>query len=332
MSFAKAVLLSFALFLPYTPAYEPEEEVSVVSREQVTETLSAGDHEDLTIYRDEAGTMTDEGDTVGLDIQYLLFLQDFRNSISDAWTPFMEFVSTFATRYLILGALFIYWALDKKKGLYVIASMCLTLAVNQLVKLTACVYRPWIRDSRIIPAGNAITSATGYSFPSGHTATAAPLFGGMAETSNRRHKWFPVLCVLGTMLVGFSRNYLGVHTPQDVFVAICEAVLCLIIMHKIFAYLEVHPEKEDLFLLAGIVFGFVSIAYITYKNICYPCLSITFPPPILFLYITGDMRYITHSTILREEMVVGFIDHLSCHLQRLEWRTEAVFELMRVER
>ena len=265
MSFAKAVLLSFVLFLPYTPAYEPAEEVSVETREQVTETLSAGEHEDLTIYRDEAGTMTDEGDTVSPDIRYLLFLQDFRNSINDAWTPFMEFVSTFATRYLILGALFIYWALDKKKGLYVIASMCLTLAINQLIKLTACVYRPWIRDPRIIPAGDAITSATGYSFPSGHTATAAPLFGGMAETSNRRHKWFPVLCVLGTMLVGFSRNYLGVHTPQDVFVAICEAVLCLIIMHKIFAYLEVHPEKEDLFLLAGIIFGFVSIAYITYK-------------------------------------------------------------------
>ena len=68
------------------------------------------------------------------------------------------------------------------------------------------------------------------------------------------------------------------------------------------------------------------------KNICYPYLSITFPPPILFLYITGDTRYITHNTVLREEMVVGFIDHLSRHLQRLEWRTEAVFELMRVER
>ena len=72
--------------------------------------------------------------------------------------------------------------------------------------------------------------------------------------------------------------------------------------------------------------------YFIQKNICYPYLSITFPPPILFLYITGDKRYIIHSTILREEMVVGFIDHLSCHLQRLEWRTEAVFELMRVAR
>ena len=199
------------------------------------------------------------------DIRYLFVLQEFRHSINDAWTPFMEFVSTFATRYLILGVLFFYWAVNKRNGLYTIASMCLTLGVNQLVKLNACVYRPWIRDARIIPAGNAIKTATGYSFPSGHTATGAPLLGGMAVTSNRKHRWFPVLCVLGILLIAFSRNYLGVHTPQDVFVAICEGVLCLIVMQKIFAYLEQHPEQEDRFLLAGILFGFASIAYITLK-------------------------------------------------------------------
>ncbi len=229
--------------------------------------FAADDHWEMTVSAETAAadTVTEEGDETGLDIRYLLFLQEFRNNIHDAWTPFMEAVSTFATRYLILAVLFIYWALDKKSGLYSIASMCLTLGLNQLVKLTACVYRPWIRDARILPAGNAITSATGYSFPSGHTATAAPQFGGIAVTEGKKYKWLQPLCVLGILLVGFSRNYLGVHTPQDVFVAICESVLCLIIMAKIFAYLDKHPEKEDLFLLAGIVLGFASIAYITFK-------------------------------------------------------------------
>ena len=41
------------------------------------------------------------------DMQYLLWLQDFRNRIADAWTPFMEFVSMFATTYLILFAVFV---------------------------------------------------------------------------------------------------------------------------------------------------------------------------------------------------------------------------------
>ena len=37
-----------------------------------------------------------------MDIQYLLFLQDFRNSIANALTPFMVGVSLFAVPYLIL--------------------------------------------------------------------------------------------------------------------------------------------------------------------------------------------------------------------------------------
>ena len=268
------VLLAATLLFPMASAAEP---VYQNIAEELTETAYTSQEEDESVlsytwtmtespvHAEEALTDTADDDPTGLDIRYLLFLQDFRHSINDAWTPFMEFVSMFATRYLILAVLFIYWAVNKRNALYTIASMCLTLGVNQLVKLTACVYRPWIRDPRVMPAGNAIETATGYSFPSGHTATAAPIFGGMAVTSDKKHKWFPAVCVLGTLLIAFSRNYLGVHTPQDVGVAILESVLCLFIMSKVFAYLEQNPEKEDLFLIAGIVFSTISLIYITFK-------------------------------------------------------------------
>lgn len=36
-----------------------------------------------------------------MDIQYLLFLQNFRNSINDALTPFMEMISLFAVTFLV---------------------------------------------------------------------------------------------------------------------------------------------------------------------------------------------------------------------------------------
>jgi hypothetical protein len=36
-------------------------------------------------------------------------------------------------------------------------------------------------------------------------------------------------------------------------------------MSKIFAYVEKNPEKEDLFLIGGIVFGFAAITYFTFK-------------------------------------------------------------------
>ena len=107
-----------------------------------------------------------------MDIDYLLFLQDFRNGINDALTPFMEFISLFAVSLLVCFPILMYWMVNKRDGLYMLASYALTMGINSIVKLTVCAYRPWIRDERIRPAGDAITTATGYSFPSGHTVSA----------------------------------------------------------------------------------------------------------------------------------------------------------------
>ena len=202
-----------------------------------------------------------------MDIQYLLLLQDFRNNINDALTPFMEFISMFAVTYMILIPVFYYWNRNKKGGLYTLVSYYFCMLLTPLIKLTACVYRPWIRDSRIVPAGDAITTATGYSFPSGHTTTAGPLAGGMAvETwKNKRTRWASVLFVLFILLTGFSRNYLGVHTPQDVLVALLLTVLSLFVTAKLFQYLEKHPDKEDWFLLGTFLICWAGIVYITLK-------------------------------------------------------------------
>jgi len=202
-----------------------------------------------------------------MDIQYLLWLQSFRNNIDDALTPVMEFVSMFATTYLILIPVFYYWNRSKKGGLYALVSYYFCMLLTPLIKLTACVYRPWIRDSRILPAGDSITTATGYSFPSGHTTTGGPLAGGMAiETwKNKRIRWASVLLVLFILLTGFSRNYLGVHTPQDVLAALLLTVLSLFVTAKLFQYLEKNPDKEDWILLGTFLVCWLGILYITLK-------------------------------------------------------------------
>ena len=200
-----------------------------------------------------------------MDINYLLWLQNFRNSINDAWTPFMEWVSMFSTTYLILIPVFLYWNWDKRKSLYTLVSYYLCCGFNAIVKLTVCAYRPWIRDARVHPAGDAITTATGYSFPSGHTVTAGPIYGGLAVVSWSWKKFVSVILGIFLLLTAFSRNYLGVHTPQDVFVGICESVFWLIIVAKIFTYLDEHPEKENLLLLICFIVGWLGIAYITFK-------------------------------------------------------------------
>ena len=200
-----------------------------------------------------------------MDIEYLLLLQNFRESTNNVLTPFMEQLSFFAVSFLIMIPVFVYWVINKRSGLYTLASYYLCCGVNAMVKLTACIYRPWIRDARVLPAGDAITTATGYSFPSGHSSTAGPIYGDLAVVSRKWNKAVAVIFVLLALLTGFSRNYLGVHTPQDVAVGLTESVLALFAMAKIFKYVSEHPEKENLFLIISFIIGWLGIIYITFK-------------------------------------------------------------------
>ena len=199
-----------------------------------------------------------------MDIEYLLLLQNFRNAIKDVLTPFMEWISHFAVAYLLGVPILVYWCLNKRKGLYVLASTYVSVCANAIVKLTVCAYRPWIRDPRVVPAGDAITESTGYSFPSGHTSTVVPIYGGLAHAFKKR--WLTILCFSLMIITGFSRNYLGVHTPQDVLVGFMIGGGSLFVMQKLFDYLDEYPEKEDLFLLFGFLFGIAALVYITFKQ------------------------------------------------------------------
>ena len=200
-----------------------------------------------------------------MDIDYLLTLQHFRERIHDALTPFMEFISLFAVSCLILIPAFIYWCTDKRIGLYSLSSYALSSVLNVVIKLTACVYRPWIRDSRIIPAGDSVRTATGYSFPSGHTTNAVSIYGCLAISTWKKHRLISVMCVFLILLTAFSRNYLGVHTPQDVIVAVLLGSAVIFGMGKLFEYLQTCPEKENKILAGGIAFCIAALIYISVK-------------------------------------------------------------------
>ena len=202
-----------------------------------------------------------------MDISYLLFLQDFRIGLNDALTPFLENLSLFAVTWLLAMPVFIYWCMNKNKGLKILGALCIARALTAVVKLTVCAYRPWIRDARIIPAGDAITTATGYSFPSGHTTTAASIYGGTAAEYYKGRYGKPVasILLLLILLTMFSRNYLGVHTPQDVLVGLIVGAVSVWCSTKFFSYIENKPEKENILLGAGLVFTVLALLYITFK-------------------------------------------------------------------
>jgi undecaprenyl-diphosphatase len=78
-----------------------------------------------------------------------------------------------------------------------------------------------------------LTTAGGWSFPSGHTLTAMVLGGLLAWLMGRRLSgWGRVALWAGAglwvVLVGLSRVYLGVHYPSDVLASLAVGGLCLL--------------------------------------------------------------------------------------------------------
>lgn len=201
-----------------------------------------------------------------MDIEYLLFLQNIRETYVPFLIPFMEAVSYFAISYILFIPAYIYWVKDKEAGRYILTVWGVTNALNAAIKLTVCCYRPWIRDPRVVPAGDAITTATGYSFPSGHSVWSSSLYGSTAYyCSRKRLTILSVLLVCAALLTGFSRNFLGVHTPQDVIVGMSEGFIMTFLIAKAYRYTDEHPESMDKFLLGGAVLAAAGMVYIMVK-------------------------------------------------------------------
>ena len=193
-----------------------------------------------------------------MDIEILLWLQNFREATGNIFTPFMDWFSFAVLTWLLFVPFIVYWCIDKKAGLFLITSLVISRFINGIMKVAVCAYRPNVRDARIIPAGH---KPSGYSFPSGHTMWASPIFGGLAVLAWRRSKLFVSFCAVMIVLAAFTRIYLGVHTPQDVVCGTLGGLFAVWIAHKI----TLHLEHENYFLAAGILLCIAGTAYTVMK-------------------------------------------------------------------
>lgn len=200
-----------------------------------------------------------------MDINILLALQNFRNGIGAFLAGFLSKMTWLGelNTVLVIMAL-IYWCVSKDFGVYFLMGWSGNRLVNGLLKVTFCAYRPWIRDPRVVPYGDSITTATGYSFPSGHTMNAATVFGGGAVRKDIPRVQRVVLGLL-VLLVAFSRNYLGVHTPQDVLVGAVAGTLVMYLTMKLMQWVKAHPEKDLLVVCIGVGLAIIVAIYAAVK-------------------------------------------------------------------
>lgn len=201
-----------------------------------------------------------------MDITVLLWLQELRILLGPVFEMIVSALSDVISGIAIVLPFIAYWCMNKKLGQIMLAVFSGSLFLNQLVKVTMAVNRPWILDSRIQPSAQAKKTATGYSFPSSHTQTAATAYGELAYEYRKKEPKKSILLVLLILLSGFLRMYLGVHTPQDVLVGMALALLMIPMCGFFFRTLDKYDKFEYLFLALFILIQAGCAYYALTKN------------------------------------------------------------------
>lgn len=193
-------------------------------------------------------------------MEFLLTLQELRNPVLDA---LMLAVTRLGEElFALVPMLLCYWCIDKRLGLRIGFTYFAGGLANQFVKVIFRVERPFVRDARIIPHEGAVGTATGYSFPSGHTTSATSL--GMAlALAFRKKGWIWLLAVLYMALVGFSRMYLGVHTPADVCVGLLMSIAMALLVDFALRDCDKHPGHARIYCAIG---GAAAVAMMIYAG------------------------------------------------------------------
>lgn len=186
-----------------------------------------------------------------MDIQYLLWIQTIRESLPEAVTKLFLIISDAGAGTLALLILAgIFWCTEKKNGRIIVLSYGTGFVVNQLAKHIFCTYRPWIRSSQIHPVQSALPS--GYSFPSGHSQFAASEFGSLAWLY-RKKRILAACSLILMLLVGFSRNFLGYHTPQDVLFGFAFGLGATAFIIWITKWIDQKEGRDLTFIIIGIL-------------------------------------------------------------------------------
>lgn len=200
------------------------------------------------------------------NLKILTYLAEHRSEIL---TTVLAILTYLGSEYVMIGLISLIFLCFNKKAAYRIAlSFFGSGAIVQIVKLTCRIERPWTLVQNDFPQYQgrfsvadkfgAKSGATGYSFPSGHSQSAAAVYGALASSFKKRF-WLKIALWALVGVVMFSRIYLGVHTLFDVVVGLAIGLLVLFMINAIFEKIYNDPKYD---LPVSIILAAISAAAI----------------------------------------------------------------------
>lgn len=163
-------------------------------------------------------------------MELLYFFQSMRNPVMDALFSAITYAGDEVV--FLAAAIILYWCVDKKAGYFLMSAGFFGTILNQFLKISCRIPRPWVLDPNYTLVESALEGAGGYSFPSGHSTSATACMGSLFLLF--KNKVIRVLSLAVLICVLISRMYLGVHTPTDVLGGFLLAALCLAVLRVVF--------------------------------------------------------------------------------------------------
>ena len=154
------------------------------------------------------------------EVDLIVWLQKNLGGFGEGLAQFFSFIGgETVTLLMIIVMLFCY---RKEAGKRVALTVLTASMWFPMVKNIALRVRPYMVHKENIEVLQVVEPDAdkwdiiqqGFSFPSGHGATAVSLFGSMAL--ELRKKWMWALMIILPLMIGLSRIIVGVHYPTDV--------------------------------------------------------------------------------------------------------------------
>ncbi|MEM7349151.1 MAG: phosphatase PAP2 family protein [Chloroflexota bacterium] len=162
----------------------------------------------------------------------LEWIKSLQQAGGDAGATFFKIVTFFGDQefYLLMFPL-IFWCIDTRLGVRVAVAYLISTWFNVTIKELTVEPRPFEIDPTV-----GLIDEVGFGMPSNHAQATTMIFGVLAYHIKKPWAWGAAVII--TLLVGFSRIYLGVHFPLQVLIGWALGILFLAIYINFLGQIE----------------------------------------------------------------------------------------------